>query len=147
METVVATARTLELVVATPRERVVATARPRETVAAHAIDNIWVRHHWKPTSTARGYQIYEGPFHALLRRTGEVKEFPGRIEVGAGTTNAYVRRPPRGLLTRHPKRACFSEAADGWYRMNWYRGSRDVDETICVMERTLDEALNESWEP
>jgi hypothetical protein len=140
MEKITVKARPRDQVHAQPREHVAVHAKARDRVAARPINALWERRGWQQQQTPRGL-VYTGRFRAVNPRTGQPSEFEGRIEAGGGNCLALVRQPPTALLSRHPKRMCFHNRGKGWYSMNWWQGTSDVDETIGYVEKTLAEAL------
>jgi hypothetical protein len=140
MERVTIKARTREKAHAQPRERISVQPKARQQVAARPINALWERRGWQQGLSARG-PLYEGEFRVVSARTGREHTFAGRVETGGGYCQALVRNPPAALLSRHPKRMCFHARGQGWYSMNWWRGTSDVDETISYVEQTLGEAL------
>ncbi len=117
--------------------------KPRAIVDAKPINSLWERAGWTKQRGPRG-DIYTGTYRVRNTRTGRGGTFDGRVEV-AGMCQAYIRNPP-AELRKHPKAPCFLPVASGWWHMNWWSGTADVDETIAYVEKVLDEAISGSGE-
>lgn len=135
------TPRARESVRVVHREPIHVQPRERDIVAVTPIKTIWERAGWAQLSGPRGL-VYTGTYRVIERRSGREREFEGRIECLGASTYPYVRNPPRSLLTTHPKYPCFHPQGQRWWRMNWYQGTSDIDETIAYMTQLLDEAVN-----
>ena len=124
------------------------TVRPklRATASVKPITTLWERAGWTIKAGPRG-DVYTGKFRVRDRRASRWRTYGGRIEgpgQGSRLSEGYVQNPPPELRS-HPKAACFRPVAGGWWHMNWYAGTKEVDETIAYIEQVLDEAVNRSW--
>jgi hypothetical protein len=140
MEKIIVKPRVRDEVHARPREQLKVRAKVRDSVIARPINALWERRGWQVQQTPRG-PAYSGQYQTIDPRSGLPRHFEGRIETGGGNCLALLRHPPTGLLNRHPKRMCFHNRNQGWYSMNWWQGTSDIDETIGYVEKTLAEAL------
>lgn len=141
MESIRARSRTREAVHAEHREPTRATSKARSAITAKAINTIWERSGWTKATGSTG-DVFTGFYRVIDQRSGRQREFAGRVVCTGRTCEAFIRNPPDSLLHRHPKQMCFRQWSGGWWRMNWYQATNDVDETITYLTQLVDEALN-----
>lgn len=123
------------------RSRTVVTAAPGRIVTIEPPQRgAWDEKGWVLTKKGER-RIYDGQYEVVQRRVGLRRQFPGRVAVSANETIAYIAGPP-AEIKHHPKGPCFMRFNDTWFRVNWHRAAKNVDDAILYVEKVLDEAIN-----
>ncbi len=89
----------------------------------------------------QGEEVYKGFFQVANRRTRTTQTFPGVIFVRRRKIVTCIADPPPEIK-RHPKGPCFTPIQKPWFRLNWFRPAKNVDDAILYMEKILDECIN-----
>ncbi|CAN5721488.1 hypothetical protein BH23CHL2_BH23CHL2_19740 [soil metagenome] len=125
----------------TENRRTTGNTAIRSALAIRPNRTLWQRAGWQRSNEGRGV-VYRGRFRIWDKRGGIFRHYAGRIETGEGNSRIFVHDPPEALIKRHPARWCLAHIKDGWYRLNWRRGTGDIDLSLAFLEKLLDEALN-----
>ncbi len=88
-----------------------------------------------------GEEVYKGFFQVANQRTRTTQTFPGVIFLRRKKIITCIADPPP-QIKRHPKGPCFVPIQKPWFRLNWFRPAKCVDDAILYMERILDECIN-----
>ena len=120
--------------------QVVQIGPPTEILVQPPHRGLWDERGWT-WEKQNGQRFFQGYYQAYHSRTGERRTWPGRIFVRGREISLYIAGPPQNL-NRHPKWPCFHQEEGRWFRLNWHRAARNVDDAILYMERILDEVIN-----
>lgn len=101
---------------------------------------LWDAKGWTPRPH-HSRSAYDGFYEVLIKRTGQVRRFRGRLEETRRGIAAYISDPPPEIR-RHPKGSCFGLVDGTWFQIHWHDQPRDADSAIVYVETVLDEALN-----
>ena len=85
-----------------------------------------------------------GQYRALHRRSGQWREFDGRLDQTRRQIATYIADPPPEVRD-HPHGRCLQLVEPGWFRLHWERNPNTFDDALLYMERLLDEAINHRW--
>ena len=119
----------------------VITAAPARAIPVEAAPRAaWDDRGWH-LEHAGGEHIYTGFYQVKNRRTGERRQFEGRITQRGQTAVPYIADPPIEIK-RHPKAPCFSVTQAPWFQIHWRRPAANADDALLYVERVLDEAIN-----
>lgn len=95
--------------------------------------------------TESGAETFEGFYRVNHKRSGQLLQFRGRIQVSGWSSKkitVYILEPPPEVK-RHRHGPCFQLIRDGWFNLHWSRPAKNVDDAILYLERVLDESLND----
>lgn len=121
-------------------EQVIRIGPAAEIVVQPPHRGLWDERGWT-WEKQNGQRFFQGYYQVYHSRTGERRTWPGRIFVRGRDVSLYIAGPPQNL-NRHPKWPCFHQEEGRWFRLNWHRAARNVDDAILYMERILDEVIN-----
>lgn len=100
----------------------------------------WDERGWR-RRRENGHEVYEGTYQVVKRRSGDQREFQGRVTVNGRHVTAYIADPPAEIKL-HPHGACFQLYRAPWFQLHWSRPAGNPDDAILYMERVLDESIN-----